>query len=230
MITLTERLTPDTEHLRKLMERQAQELRVASPGIIQSFDAEKQTVTVQIAIREKVNLDGVITHEDVPILVDVPIKIPRAGGYSLTLPVAQGDECLVVFGDNCMDGWWQGGEVSDQMDKRRHDLSDGYAILGITSQPRVLGSYSTDSVQLRNDSGDAYVEIKGSVINIITAETVNIEAAEEVNVTGSDKVEIQSNTLVTIHANEQTTIEERVFLQHVHKNTQPGVGVSGVVL
>lgn len=80
--------------------------RVASPGIIQSFDSTTQTVSVQLAIREKRYNDGEETWEDVPLLVDVPVVFPRAGGYLLTLPIAPGDECLVIFGDNCMDAWW----------------------------------------------------------------------------------------------------------------------------
>jgi hypothetical protein len=136
-------------------------MRVAVPGIIQSFNATAQTVTVQVAIRERVNLNGNLSWETIPLLVDVPIFMPRAGGFTLTMPVTAGDECLVVFGDNCMDAWWQSGGVQNQVEKRRHDLSDGFAIVGIWSQPRVLPDYKTDAAQLRNDAGDVYVEIDG---------------------------------------------------------------------
>lgn len=109
------------------------------------------------------------------MLVDVPIVIPRAGGYALTLPIQAGDECLVVFGDMCMDGWWQSGGVQNQVECRRHDLSDGFAIIGVWSQPRVIPGYSTGSAQLRNDAGSAYVELAGDTINIVGG-TVNIKA------------------------------------------------------
>lgn len=174
MINMHER-APREERQRKLQLRAAAiNTRVAAPGIIQSFNAAEQTVSVKLAIREKINTDGDERWVDIPLLVDVPIIVPRAGGYILTLPIQPGDECLVVFGDMCIDAWWQSGGVQNQIECRRHDLSDGFAILGCWSQPRVIPSYSTSSAQLRNESGSAYVEISGNNINIVAGGTVNI--------------------------------------------------------
>lgn len=175
MLNLNER-SPSNERQIDLNARAAAiKLRVCIPGIIQSFDAAAQTVTVRPALREKMCMNGTESWVDIPLLVDVPIVIPRAGGYTLTLPVKAGDECLVVFGDMCMDGWWQSGGVQNQVECRRHDLSDGFAILGCWSQPRVISGYSKNSAQLRNDAGSAYVEIAGDTVNIVGG-TVNIRA------------------------------------------------------
>ena len=144
-------------------------LRVACPGIIQGFDEKEQTVTVQLALREEITgYDYNKQWMDIPVLLDVPIVIPRAGGYCLTMPIKQGDECLVVFGDMCIDGWWQHGGIQNQIEKRRHDLSDGFAILGTWSQPRVIKDYSTDSCQLRNETGNSIIELKNNEINLIS--------------------------------------------------------------
>nr|DAM97594.1 MAG TPA: baseplate component [Caudoviricetes sp.] len=168
--------TPNVERQGELDARAAAiKMRVCVPGIIQSFDVAAQTVTVQPALREKMLADGDESWIDIPLLVDVPIVVPRAGGYALTLPIQAGDECLVVFGDMCMDGWWQSGGVQNQVECRRHDLSDGFAIIGVWSQPRVIPGYSTGSAQLRNDAGSAYVELAGDTINIVGG-TVNIKA------------------------------------------------------
>lgn len=174
MINLNER-SPYAER-QNYIDRRANDnrLRVAAPGIIQSFNAKEQTVTVRLAIREKVRLDGDEKWVEIPLLLDVPIVIPRAGGYCLTLPVQPGDECLVVFGDMCIDAWWQSGGVQNQIDCRRHDLSDGFAILGCWSQPNTIPKYSTSTAQLRNNAGSAYVEISGNTINIVGA-TINIQ-------------------------------------------------------
>lgn len=151
-------------------------LRVACPGIVLSFNAEEQTVSVQPAIREKrVSAEGEETWIDIPQLVDVPVVFPRAGGYVLTFPVKPGDECLVIFGDSCMDAWWQSGGVQNQIDCRRHDLSDGYAILGPWSQPRTIPNYSTSSAQLRTESGSSYIELSGDTINIVAPGAINIK-------------------------------------------------------
>lgn len=159
----------EDEFYRTLMDTVSNNLRVAMPGVIQSFDAATQTVTVQPAIRERIrNPDLSYSWVALPLLVDVPIVIPRAGGFSLTLPVAPGDECLVVFGDMCIDSWWQnGGTQNNQPDKRRHDLSDGFAVLGIWSQRRTIANYSTTAAQLRTDDGSTYIQLVPGEIDLV---------------------------------------------------------------
>ncbi len=80
----------------------------------------------------------------------------------------------------CIDSWWELGGIQNQQEKRRHDLSDGFAILGVWSQPRVLESYSIDSCQLRNEKGTSIIELKDDSINIIS-ESVNINGINFAN-------------------------------------------------
>jgi hypothetical protein len=168
MRTIAERIGDPGELYRLLGEKWSNNLRCCMPGIIQSFDAVTQTVTVQLALREKVrNEDLSEEWVDIPILVDVPIVLPRAGNFVLTLPVAAGDECLVMFSDMCIDAWYSNGGIQNQVEKRRHDLSDGFALLGAWSQPNKLSSYSTTSAQLRTENGTAYIELKSNEINLV---------------------------------------------------------------
>lgn len=153
------------------------DLRVALPGIIQSFDAVEGTATVRPAIIEMVRQDAVPTMVSIPDIPDVPIVIPRAGGFSLTLPVRPGDECLIVFADMCIDEWWQSGcadgQPQGQLWRRRHDLSDAFAILGPWSQPRRLTAYSTASAQLRSDDGSVVVDVGAAGVTV-TAPAVSL--------------------------------------------------------
>lgn len=166
MIHSNERTMDEIEIARRTLDAASIDLRVAAPGIIQSVDYGRQTCTVQLAIREQLNHEGDLKWVDIPTLPDVPFFVYSGGGYCLTLPVAPGDECLVVFGDSCMDAWWQNGGVQNQADHRRHDLSDGFAIVGFRSQPNVVGGFSSGSAMLRNASGSAYIEIAGDAIHI----------------------------------------------------------------
>jgi len=202
MITIAERLALKEEALERKFDNFAFELRCCSPGIIESFDEEKQTVRVQLAIKEYIKCGAkefIEEHKDnvaaipVPILVDVPICIPSAGGFSLTLPIEPGDECLVVFGDTCMDNWWEFGcsetdlfplgEPATQKSLRRHNLSDGFAILGVKSQPKIIENYSTDAMELRNEDGVNKISLSGEALTltfggkaiVITAAGVEIE-------------------------------------------------------
>lgn len=179
------------------------DLRVAAPGIIQSVDFEHQTCTVQLAVRERLNYDGDLQWTDIPVLPDVPFFIYSGGGYCVTLPIQPGDECLVIFGDNCMDAWWQSGGVQNQVEMRRHDLSDGFAVVGFRSQPNTVSGYSSGTAQIRNASGDACIEISGS--------TINIRASGGVNISGG------------------TTIDSKNFLGHTHSGVESGGSNTGGV-
>ena len=175
MIGIAERLGDSGDQWRTLMQLVMGALRVACPGIVQSFDPVEQTVKVQLALRENVNkvvaYNGntpviVRTPTDVPLLIHVPLVLPRAGNYAVTLPVQKDDECLVIFGDMCIDAWWKSGGVQNQVEMRRHDLSDGFALLAPWSQPRVLPNYSTDSLQLRTTDGEVMVEVRGNEVRV----------------------------------------------------------------
>ena len=205
MLTIPQRVDTEQELLHKSLNKLKFDLRVCCPGIIQSFNAEKQTCTVKLALREQLNIAGELSWVEIPELLDVPIVIPGTADYFITFPITAGTECLVVFGDNCMDAWWQMGGVQNQIEKRRHDLSDGYAIIGPRSQPNVVTNYATDGVEVRNKSGDAKIKISGTTISIATSGTVNI---------GSGDVVINS----------------RKFLEHTHGGVEPGGGTTGGVV
>lgn len=137
-----------------------EQFRVALPAIIQSFDPEAVTAVVQPAIRyiERDN-DGNKSTKDYPLLVDVPVVFPRGGGCTLTFPVKEGDECLVIFADRCIDFWWQSGGIQEPVDGRMHDLSDAFAIVGPQSQAKKISGINTSAVELRSDDGAAKLSL-----------------------------------------------------------------------
>ncbi|GAB6170542.1 hypothetical protein JCM15765_03990 [Paradesulfitobacterium aromaticivorans] len=167
MRTIGERSNSEYELYQRMGEKWGTDIRVAMPGIIQSFDPAEQTVMVQPAIKERVvDQSGNIQMVSLPLLLDVPIVIPRAGGIVLTMAIQQGDECLVIFADSCIDAWWVYGDVQTQAEKRRHDLSDAFAILGTWSQPKRITNYSTTSAQLRTEDGAQCIDISSSGIDL----------------------------------------------------------------
>lgn len=155
-------------------------LRCAAPGIIRGFNKEEQTVKVQLAMKEIVYIDSKLSSEIIPELVDVPIVVPRAGNFVITMPVKIGDECLVIFGDMCIDAWWKYGEDKEneinkgsreQVSIRRHDLSDGFAIIGVWSQPNVIEDYSIDALEIRTIDGKNKVQVKDDSLNVYVEDT-----------------------------------------------------------
>jgi hypothetical protein len=165
--TVSERIQSQDEFYRQMLENFGSGLRVSMPGIISDFDPITQTATVQPALREKINTDGTYNWINLPLLLDVPICLPRGGGYAITVPIKPGDECLVIFNDMCIDAWFSNGDIQNQIEKRRHDLSDAVCIPGIWSQPNRVTNYSTNSMQLRNEDGTQMIDISSSGINLI---------------------------------------------------------------
>lgn len=220
-------LIGDTEEALKAMaENYINRIRVAIPAMIVSFDPQKQTASVQPTIKD--TLQGEFTA--LPELSDVPVQFPRAGGYSITFPVKSGDECLLVFCDMCIDGWYQSGGVQNQAEKRRHDLSDACAILGITSIPKALQNIYMDGLQIRNDSGTDFIQLSEQGI-LLKSKNIKIEGTTEIigttNITGA--ATINSNHIDTNGKASMQNIEvgEAViggisFLNHIHSGVQSG--------
>lgn len=155
--------------------RQAQ-MWTAMPGIIESVDLAKMICSVQLSIQGTIeNEQGQISTVNYPLLTHVPLVFPNGGGFVLTFPIAQGDECLIVFASRCIDAWWQsGGNTNRPMEARMHDLSDGFCIPGPRSQPNVVSSINATDVQLRNEAGTSLIGIKANGNIEITGPTVTV--------------------------------------------------------
>ncbi|AIR07177.1 phage baseplate assembly protein V [Cedecea neteri] len=218
------------------------QIRVAMPGIIQSFDPDAVTCTVQVALR------GVAGDESVELkpLVDVPVIFPRGGGCTLTFPVKAGDECLLIFADRCIDFWWQAGGVQETVDPRQHDFSDAFAIVGPQSQAQKISGISMAAAQLRTDDGAAFVEVaaghdvtvqtpgKLTAIaeggTVITSPTIVLNGAVTINGTlsqGMGEGGGGATMLGPIIVTNDVTAGGVSLKNHTHKGVEPGSGNSG---
>ncbi|HBT1581827.1 translation initiation factor IF-2 [Klebsiella pneumoniae] len=175
-------------------------MRVAMPGIIQSFDPDAVTAVVQPAIKgAEQDESGAEVSVNLPLLVDVPVLFPRGGGCTLTFPVKAGDECLVIFADRCIDFWWQSGGIQEPVDERMHDLSDAFCIVGPQSQAKKIGGISTTAAQLRTDDGSAFIEVAAG--HDVTVKTPGKLTASADGGTEITSPEIILNGNVTINGN-----------------------------
>ena len=170
-----ERWSDHEEMLRSAMDGKQSGLWTAMPGYVVSYDptgngSGSPTVTVQLGI-QGTTLDSTGAYKQVnyPVLPDVPVMFMNGGGVTLTLPIAVNDECLVVFGSRCIDYGWNAGGIQPAIDARKHDINDGFAIVGPRSGKRPLGNISTTRAQLRSDDGTTYVELDptGHVVNVV---------------------------------------------------------------
>jgi len=150
-----EYLNDEEEAIRLAQDAHQARIWTAMPGIIQSVNLAAMTCEVQLAI-QGVGYDdqGNENWQNISILPDVPICFPSGGGFTISFPLKQGDEVLVIFAARCIDSWWQnGGYVNKPIELRMHDLSDAFAIPGPRSQPRKVGGLSATDLQITNDAG-----------------------------------------------------------------------------
>lgn len=230
-----ERLDDPEESLRLALENAQSQIWTALPSVVTAVDLSKQTVSVQPSIQGNISApDGSSQSVNLPLLVDVPIVWPRAGGFALTFPIVAGDEVLVVFASRCIDSWWQSGGVGVQAEVRMHDLSDGFAVLAPTSQPKKLSGVSSSNVQLRDEAGTTYVEIApGGKIKLLGATSIDLNAptiniaATNINIEGTT---VQNGAMTMNGQVTQTggmSIGGVTFGSHKHTGVQTGGGTSG---
>lgn len=199
----------------------------ALPGVVTAVDLSKQTVSVQPSVQGSISApDGSSQSVNLPLLVDVPIVWPRAGGFALTFPIVAGDEVLVVFASRCIDTWWQSGGVGVQAEVRMHDLSDGFAVLAPTSQPKKLNNVSSANVQLRDEAGTTYVEIApGGKIKLLGATSIDLNAPT-VNIQATN-LNVNATTSMTGQVTQTGGMSIGGITFGTHKHPDPQGGTTG---
>lgn len=138
-------------------------------GIVKDINFEKQTLSAQIAYKKTfLQKQPDDTYKNVlvdyPPLIDVPFIVYRGGTACITMPIAIGDECLLMFNDRNIDNWFSSGQVTEVATNRFHSFSDAIAIVGVQSVARSISDYDPEALALVNDAG--YVRIKNNKIGI----------------------------------------------------------------
>ena len=187
-------------------------LHTALPAIIVSFDADERTVTAQPTIQRVFSEgEGLSGAHNLPPCVDVPVVFPMGGGYELTFPVSAGDECLLIFAERCIDGWFTTGQPTPPQDYRQHDLSDAFAIVGVRSLSKQQPAWT----------GGAELHGNGNHIRIGT-DNIELGVGDATLKLTSDKL----TSSVPIHAPNLITDNMDVNA-HVHSGVQSGGSVTG---
>jgi len=131
---------------------------------VERYDKDLQQVDVQPLVQQpKVNEEGETEYVTVPVIPNVPVGFPSAGGYRITLPIQRGDTCLVLFHDFSLDTWLAVGGIVSPDDPRRNDMSDGIALFGVRSFNDPIPNVPPEGMSIGKDDGPQ-VNITGSEI------------------------------------------------------------------
>lgn len=167
----------DSEGLNIVIGRKLDQMRVAFPGKIVSFNAAAQTATVQPSVPMKVTIDNETKYVPLPILNDIPVVIPHAqtAGYVLTLPIQAGDTCICIVPDKAMDSFLDGtgdatnafvGGPANVSNVRSHNLADSICIPGLSVGSAALPEYNTENIELRDKERQSFISLGPQGIEI----------------------------------------------------------------
>jgi hypothetical protein len=187
-LSMTQRNPSQTMVWKMLAKKIATTLRCGLPGIITAFDPATQYCTVQLVMGERVlQPDASLELTSIPALQDVLLMLPGDANWCLTFPSVVGSECYVLFADMCINDWSTNGMQQDSSGKlvpckqelvRRHDLSDGFAVLAPRSQPKRIANYSTTNVELRSMDGNTKIALTNSGTVLLKGTGLEIDGTE----------------------------------------------------
>lgn len=140
-------------------------------GKIESFDAATQTASISLLLKRVVNIDpkGVKTlQENITIIYKCPVMSLFGGNAFLSMPIAAGDNCLVLFNDRQIDDWFVNGGVQIPTSSRMHDVSDAFAIVGIRALTDIIATYLSNGIRLSyGDNGTCQIDLQEAAINTL---------------------------------------------------------------
>ncbi len=160
----------------------AQDVHVAIPGTIVSWDHTKQTATVQPMVRKPLtSADNILCYETPPQIPNVPVMCMRGGGFFVSVPLNAGDGVLLVFSEQSYSEWRSSGQISSPKDVRRHGTGYPYAIPGIAPDNQALTSVASNALVVGLDNSDQQIEIDSIFIKLGRGATDFVAMAAKVN-------------------------------------------------
>jgi len=164
-----------TESLSAAIEAAMLEVRTCTPARVTAYDAAEQKAEVLPLLKRKTAAGEVISPKPIG---NVPVLQLRAGGFSVTLPVASGDVGLLLCSDRSLDLWLESGGQTDPQSRRHHQLTDAVFLPGLRHwdgvPSAVAGTTPGSDLVISAEDGDSFVtltaggdvKIKGSTVKL----------------------------------------------------------------
>jgi hypothetical protein len=147
-------------------------------GTIQSFNPSKCTATVKLGMKAvsyapNPNTPGVQeVFTDYKPITDCPVVIYGGGGAFISMPIAAGDPCLILFNDRDISAWQTQGVGLPPFSDRCHHMSDAICLVGLVKS---LTGYSSSDIIIKGKGlaevlVGAQVAIRsGTGVSLVTA-------------------------------------------------------------
>lgn len=192
----------ESEAQEAIIERMLAEAYCCLPGVVEEFNASTQIAMVTPAIQRKIiQRNGKPKYEKMKQIIQVPVVVPyvQKVGLLITLPIAKGDEGLIVFSDRMIDNFVEKGGFqppeccgadNQTTEPRAHSLTDAIFIPGVITKPNAVKNWNNEALEIRNKDRTCYFSMnKNCNITIQTnGNTSTYCANAEVNATGAVNV------------------------------------------
>jgi hypothetical protein len=147
-----------SESLDFILEQFKKGFNTSLPAIIQSYDSTTKRAQVLPAIK-RLFTDG--TSQSLPILIDVPIIFPSAGGFTITMPITKGDSVLLIFTQRGITNFKN--QFTESMPTNSLlSIQDAVAIVGFGAL-QITPSSSTGCTMQNNQGSNAVIIEDGKV-------------------------------------------------------------------
>lgn len=150
-----------SEVIRKGIKAQLGDMRVCLPAKVEKYTPGEQKADISPLLRQVYKVDN--AEVDMPVITNVPVQWPSAGGGSsfLHLPLKTGDLGMVIFCDRSLDIYLSGdGSKVTPKDIRMHNVSDAIFIPGVHPFKVALQNVPADNAVWQN--GNMRIEIDPS--------------------------------------------------------------------
>lgn len=171
-------------------------------GVIEDFNPENQTATIQLVDTFNVpTFNGTLSEPYAP-LVNVPVHVAKGKGGGFTRPIRKGDECSVLINDRDLDKWQVYSGINVPATIRAHQLTDAIAIVGLHSYPNSVADYDNEATVID------YIDETGAVQGSISvAEKIEFKNATQNLKTLVDSLINTIKTLKTVNGASQYPID-----------------------
>lgn len=126
------------------------DLHVCLPAKILTYDPSTQTATVLPSLMME-NENSSIPYPWIPI-PNVPLIFPRAlaGQAYIHMPIVPGDDVTLLICERSLDSWKETGILISPNDRRRHDITDAFAIPGGSGKPFAFNVDDAHAIEIAN--------------------------------------------------------------------------------
>lgn len=115
-------------------------------------------VDPQIQMVER-NNQGTETPISIGVLSRIPVGLFKAGGFILTLPVAAGDEGIILFSDRSLSLWKETGKKAPPHETEFHGLSGAVFVPFPTSKPGAIQGFDGTNMYVGMEDQSAYLRL-----------------------------------------------------------------------